>query len=211
VESHLGWATGEVGLISVTEDNVINNRPLSAGLITGPRKLLIIPVADDVGITREVEAIVNLMPKTRHLTTVAIAGMANTDVGSDDKIWRVQSLIEIEGIGVADEVLSHFPLVEKIRREELVPIKGKVASHKGPWLLPCGTIAVSTANVYLPPSDGNLREVTPGDEVILCDATLNIAVAAGIVKSIELAGNDLRVIVNRVTVFAAPVRVEEVA
>jgi 5-methylcytosine-specific restriction protein B len=127
-----GFAPQDVGAISVTTEGVINNRPLSAGLITKPRKLLVIAVDAGVGLSRQREAVRKLIPLTRHLTTVALAEQV-------DGLWRVRQLIEVEDVGIASEVQHLFPLVPAIERVPLIPI-GQVAPPVEAEELPPGDL-----------------------------------------------------------------------
>lgn len=122
VANELGYEASDIGLISVTTDNVINNRPLTAGWITQPRKFYIEVVSDDVGLDRAEQALVNLIPKTRHLLTVGLAAKADSGDGTGQRIWRVQRIVEVDGVGIGQDVAEHFPMVEEVRSEPLVPI-----------------------------------------------------------------------------------------
>lgn len=203
LSEEIGLPTAEVGLISVTEDNVINNRPLSAGLITKPRRFLVVVVGTDVGLQREEDAIVALIPKTRHLTTVGLAGLTGAGDGTSDTIWRIQRLIEVEGIGIADQVISHFPLVGQVRREKLVPIGG--LENRGPWAFVASPSTGATARITIPTSLMGDRMVSPGDRALLCTPSLNSAHSAGVVKVVLSASDDLTVTFERIVRFPASI------
>jgi hypothetical protein len=213
LSKEFSMAPDEVGLISVTDEGVVNNRPLSAGLITKPRKILIIPVSDAVGLDREEAAIVNLMPKTRHLTTVGLASKSGDD-GSDKKIWRVQRLIQVEGLGIAEQVIRSFPMVRKIRTEPLVPFGGEHESMEIPgtrsWLFASSPPTSSPATLVLAPNDPLRREVTPHDRILFCNRDLDSAMAAGTITRLSSMGRDLAVLVESVVVFASPIRIKGV-
>lgn len=204
--AEIGLPADDVGLISVTEDNVINNRPLSAGLITKPRRFLVLVVGPDVGLQREEDAIVALIPKTRHLTTVGLAGLAGAGDGTSDTIWRIQRLIEVKGIGIADQVISHFPLVSHVRREELIPIGSP--ENRGPWAFSAALSAGATAHITIPSSFMGGGLVSPGDSALLCDPSLNSAHSAGVVKVVQTASNDVTVTIERIVSFPAPISME---
>ena len=204
VEKNLELGDGTVGLISVTEENVINNRPLSAGLITKPRKFLIVCVADVVGMDRQELAIKALMPKTRHLTTVGIACKVPIHDGSGGSAWRVQRLIEVEGLGIAEHVLPYFPMVSEICREPLAPFglgKHDDVVRRVTWLMKSENIHGRTVTIRLPPYELHRRKLTPGDKVLLCDHSRRWAHGAGVVERIHRDGPGLAVVVTWTTRF----------
>ncbi len=208
-------ARSEVGLISVTDDGVINNRPLSAGLITRPRKLLLVVVDPAVSLDRQERAIVDLMPKTRHLTTV---GLATRVQGPSGQLWRVLRIIEIDGLGIADRVRGVFPAVTKIRREALVPFGNAPAdlgsSHTGDpaaadasveesaaWFFPVDEPSATSLGV----DRSEAAEVRVGDAVVLgvVEWSVRRALRVGFVHGILAEGDDrLRVLVGRVSAVA---------
>lgn len=103
--NELGLQAAEVGAISVTTDNVIKNRPLSAGLINRPRRILLIPVAQDVGLTRQAKAIEELIPLTKHLKTVLLAEKI-------EDVWRVRRVVARAGHEADVELVAHhFPAI----------------------------------------------------------------------------------------------------
>lgn len=182
----LGLRDDLVGAISVTDPGVINNRPLSAGLITHPRQLLLITVGEGVGITREEQAIVELIPKTRHLTTVALAERVSDSERTDQLIWRVRRIIDVEGIGIGAQISSHFPIVgDDIRTVPLVafgsapavsspdhePAEVSLIDGQRCWLL----MAKQQSDIYgdidgkryhYPTSIPNGRQLQPGDVIV---------------------------------------------
>ena len=204
--AELGLVAADVGLISVTDDGVINNRPLSAGLITRPRKIVVVVVGPDVGLQREEDAIVALIPKTRHLTTVGLAGLADAGDGSDVAIWRVQRLIEVEGIGIANHVIAHFPLVGQVRREKLVPIGSP--ERRGTWAFSAAPPPGVSTNITIPSALIGAGVVVPGDRALLCNPGLNSAHSAGVVKVVHTASDDITITVERIVTFPAPISME---
>ncbi|MER5702393.1 AAA family ATPase [Micromonospora sp. NPDC002296] len=117
---HLGLTPEVVGAISVTEDGVKNNRPLSAGLITAPRQFLLIVVDAKVGLPKQRQAVKQLIPLTRHMTTVGLAEKV-------DDVWRVRQIIDVEGVGIGRHVKKYFPLVSEVETVPLVPMGAPAA------------------------------------------------------------------------------------
>jgi hypothetical protein len=204
VETELGWPVGTVGLISVTDSGVKNNRPLSAGLITQPRQLLIIPVADEVGLDTEEGAVIDLIPKTRHLTTVGLASLVSAQPDGSDKVWRVQRIVEVDGLGVANEVVGLFPLVPSVNVRPLVPFGNAPAEEPAePWSV---VVSPGSRSLEVPtgPAGGFATELRPGDRVLLSNETHTVAHSAAVVSLVRLTPSTITIAFDPVVQFAAP-------
>lgn len=204
VQHELGWPPHSVGLIGVTSDGVKNNRPLSAGLITNPRRLVLIPVAEEVGLDAEQDAVVELIPKTRHLTTVGLVSLVDSGQSDNGPVWRVQRLIEVEGLGVADEVAPHFPLISNVVRCPLVPFGNGSDSLAEPWAL-VGPKGARILRFVRRPTGGSPATLQVGDRVLLCDAQRLFAHGAGVVSRITHSAELMSVELEPSVPFEVPI------
>lgn len=202
IERKLGWPDGTVGLISVTDSGVKNNRPLSAGLITQPRQLLIIPVSDEVGLEVEQQAIIDLIPKTRHLVTVGLAELTPADGG--EVLWRVRRLISVDGLGRGAEVAKHFPLVEEVVTRPLVPFGAPVDGSGEPWLI-VATEGSSQVALRRHEANSSVESIKPGDRVLLCDSPRESAHSAGVVADVRSTRETVFVSLRPWRRFEAPI------
>jgi hypothetical protein len=125
-------------------------------------------VSDIVGIPAQCEAVIELIPKTRHLTTVGLAGLMPTP-GVDSSIWRVQRIVDVAELGVADDIRVHFPVVrdEDVVRVSLVPF-GRIsdAAYDG-WSIEAPPGGGATWSVQIPFDPSRARGPSLEDPVVL--------------------------------------------
>ena len=205
VAEELGLSRKKIGLISTTTVNVVNNRPLSAGLVNQAPELLIIAVGDEVGLDRQEAAIVDLMPKTRHLTTVALAGRADSGDGTGTTMWRVQRLIEVHGHGIADQVRPSFPLVEAVRVEPFVPLDDVAPHALRHWLVESERLRSNERVITVSRDTVIGSDASVGDGVLLCDPDFTYAHSAARVASISDVGDHVDLLLDPYKEFPEPV------
>ena len=168
IERKLGWPDGTVGLISVTDSGVKNNRPLSVGLITQPRQLLIIPVSDEVGL--EVRAAGDHRSHSEDEAPVTVGLAEPTPADGGEVLWAGSQIsISVDGLGRGAEVAKHFPLVEEVVTRPLVPFGAPVDGSGEPWLI-VATEGSSQVALRRHEANSSVESIKPGDRVLLCDS-----------------------------------------
>lgn len=124
-----------VGAISIRGRGVIGNRLCTPGVIrSSPEIFLIASLEEDYTMSVLIERTVELVPKTRHLSTVLIAHKVPDPATPDAEVFRVTDAVAVDGVTKIDDIKAHFPGLTNIVRLPLTPLGSqKSAVGKRGW------------------------------------------------------------------------------